>query len=362
MQNSSAWSRGLTRPSARNASARQPERVAQRSEVLLDERRREAVVPGRHRRVRGEDDLRRHAAHRFVRRQSPPTSIRRRTSSSDAKALCPSFRCTTPGEMPSAASARTPPIAEQQLLADADALIAAVQPGGQLAVLGTVAVDVGVEQQQRVASDGDPPHARDDPAGPRLDLDRHRHAVVRRRLDRQQPVIDVDVFLALPAVAIEPLPEVALVVVEADADERDAEVGRALEVIAGEDAEAARIDRNRLVQAELRREVRHRPGAEHAGVTGAPRVLRRQVLLQPPVRLVDAAVQRQLRRAQLELIDRGALQQRDRIVIARAPERRGPGRETGWRSRRPSSTRGSGRSRPAAGGPAPRTGRPRAPR
>ena len=38
-------------------------------------------------------------------------------------------------------------------------------------------------------------------------------------------VIDVEVVLVLPAVAIEALPEVALVVVEADADERDAEVG-----------------------------------------------------------------------------------------------------------------------------------------
>ena len=68
-------------------------------------------------------------------------------------------------------------------------------------------------------------------------------------------MIDVDVFLVLPAVAIEALPEVALVVVEADADERDAEIRRALEVIASQDAEAAGVDRHRLVQAELGREV-----------------------------------------------------------------------------------------------------------
>src|SRR6058998_398704 len=41
---------------------------------------------------------------------------------------------------------------------------------------------------------------------------------------------------------------VALAVEEADADQRDAEVGGALQVIPGESAEAARVDRDRLVQ------------------------------------------------------------------------------------------------------------------
>ena len=162
--------------------------------------------------------------------------------------------------------------AEQQLLADADALIAAVQPRRQLAVLGAVAVHVGVEQQERVAADRDPPDAGDDPSGPRLDLDGDRHAVARGRLHRQLPMIDVDVLLALPAVAVEPLPEVALVVVQADADERDAEVGRALEMVAGQDAEAAGVDRHRLVQAELGREVRDRPGAQSTLAWRAPHV------------------------------------------------------------------------------------------
>ena len=80
----------------------------------------------------------------------------------------------------------------------------------------------------------------------------------------------------LPAVDVEPLPEIALVVVEADADERDAEVGRALDVVAGQDAEAAGVDRQRLVQAELGREVGHRPRPEHAGVARAPGVRRRR--------------------------------------------------------------------------------------
>ena len=61
--------------------------------------------------------------------------------------------------------------AEQQLLPDAHALVTAVQPRRQLAVFRAVAFDVRVEQQERVAAHGDPPHARDDAPGPRLDLD-----------------------------------------------------------------------------------------------------------------------------------------------------------------------------------------------
>ena len=79
-------------------------------------------------------------------------------------------------------------------------------------------------------------------------------------------MIDVDVVLVLPAVEIEPLPEVALIVVQADADERNAEIRRTLDVVPGQNAEAARIDRQRLVNAKLGGKVRHRPRPQHAGM------------------------------------------------------------------------------------------------
>ena len=66
----------------------------------------------------------------------PSVSIRWRTSSSAANALCPSFRCTTPGAMPMARERPHAADAEQQLLADADALIAAVEARRQLAIFG----------------------------------------------------------------------------------------------------------------------------------------------------------------------------------------------------------------------------------
>ena len=82
----------------------------------------------------GEHDLRRHAAQRLPRRRCLRLTMRWRTSSSAANALWPSFRCSDArrdahrAERPHAADA------EQQLLADADALVAAVEPRGQLAI------------------------------------------------------------------------------------------------------------------------------------------------------------------------------------------------------------------------------------
>ena len=52
-----------------------------------------------------------------------------------------------------------------------------------------------------------------------------------------------------------PCVEVAAAVEQADADERHAELGRRLQVVAGEDAEAAAVDRQRLLDPELHREV-----------------------------------------------------------------------------------------------------------
>src|SRR5436305_3905266 len=66
---------------------------------------------------------------------------------------------------------------------------------------------------------------------------------------------DLVVGLLLPAVATQALPEVAVVVEQSDGDERESEVACTLQVVAREYAEAARIERQRVVNAELRAEV-----------------------------------------------------------------------------------------------------------
>ena len=123
----------------------------------------------------------------------------------------------------------------------------------------------------------------------------------------------------LVAVDVELLTEVALVVEEADGEQRDAKTARAFDVVASEHAEAARIDRDRLMNAELRRKVDDRLRAEHARVHGAPTRLVGEVLLEPAVGLVDPAVEHQFRGAGLEPLGGELGQQGDRVVVELPP-------------------------------------------
>ena len=132
----------------------------------------------------------------------------------------------------------------------------------------------------------------------------------------------LEVLLTLPAVAIEPLTEIALAVEQADADEWHTQIGCALDVVASEHAEPAGIDREGLVQSELGREVADRARAQDARVRRRPGLVRLEVLALPAVGVVDAAVQRQLAGALLDLRQRGFLEQRDRVVIQLTPASR----------------------------------------
>ncbi len=136
-----------------------PERFAQRPEVLVDERGSEAVVAGRHRRVGREDDLRRHTPQRFPRVDAfdDHALADELERGERAVALVEMEHARRDAERRERADAAD---AEQQFLPDPDAVVAAVEPRRQLAILGLVALDVRVEQQQRVAADRELPHAR----------------------------------------------------------------------------------------------------------------------------------------------------------------------------------------------------------
>ena len=93
------------------------------------------------------------------------------------------------------------------------------------------------------------------PAG-KVDLDQDVFAVgastgVIGRSSKSVVVVDG----VLLAVAVDGLLEVALPIEQADADEGQVQVGGGLAVVAGEDAEAAGVDRQAFVEAELGAEV-----------------------------------------------------------------------------------------------------------
>ena len=296
------------------------ERVAQGPEVLVDQGWGKVVVARRHGCVRREHDLWSDTpdgfrgidpfgchpmAHELNRRKSAVAFVEVQDAGRNAQR----------SQRPDAAHA------EQQFLANTDTLVTTVEARGQLAIFGLIAVHVRVEQKQRIASDRQLPHASADSAGARFDRHHQRLAVAHRRAEGKQVRVDGDVILVLPAAQVQPLTEVSLAVVQTHAHEGHAQIGRALDVIAGQDAQAARVDGQRFVEAELGGEVRNRPGPQHAGVAGAPGVLRVQVLLHPPVGVVDSTVQSERRGALFQLVDRNPSEQRHWIVVDFAPQR-----------------------------------------
>jgi len=147
--------------------------------------------------------------------------------------------------------------AEHRLLADAHLRVAAVQLVGHVLQVRRVFRDVGVEQHERDAPDLRAPGTDDDGPSCEFHLHAQRRAVgrVARAHRHDGEVVDGIPFL-LPSLLGEVLAKVALLVEQPDADEGDAEFTRRLEVVAGEDAEAARVDGQALGEAELHREVR----------------------------------------------------------------------------------------------------------
>ena len=164
--------------------------------------------------------------------------------------------------------------AEEHLLLEPLLTPAAVEALGDRAHRVVVAGDVGVEQEQRHAADLGAPHVRAQLSAPgHRDADDARGAVrLAQQVQRQPLRVGDGIGLLLPAVGVEALLEVAGLVEETDADDRHAEVGRRLEVVAGEDAEATGVLRQHGGDAVLGAEVGDRSG----GVT------LRALLLEPP--------------------------------------------------------------------------------
>ena len=107
--------------------------------------------------------------------------------------------------------------------------------------------------------------------------------VLHRRQRQGVEIVDRVAFL-LPAVGIQKLAEIALLVEQAQADQRIVLVARGLQMVAGEDAQAAGIDRQALGEAVLGGEIGDqlaiggRRALAHAGVVGlAGLLIERQV-------------------------------------------------------------------------------------
>ena len=203
--------------------------------------------------------------------------------------------------------------AQQEFLLEAVLPVAAIQVVGHLAVLGDVGLIVGVQQVQvrtahlhfpHAGGDGTARegHARGDPVAIGV---HHRHG---RDLQEVLGVVVGD----LVALAGDDLGEVAEPVEEAHGDEVHVHVGGLLQVVAGQDAETARIDLQGGIQTVFHAEVGNgRVGAlgllGHVGVEFG----------QDGVHLLDEGV---IVGELMEPLDAHRVQQGQRIVAGGMPD------------------------------------------
>ena len=146
--------------------------------------------------------------------------------------------------------------AEQHVLRQPGVLVADVEAAGDPARGLRVLRALGVEQVERDAADVHAPDLRRDLVVGDRHRDRDRLAVVARDERGGQSVrVGVDPVLVLPPAGVDALAEVAVAVQQPDRDQRPGAVGGLLEDVAGERPEAARVDRERAVEAVLGGEV-----------------------------------------------------------------------------------------------------------
>ncbi len=288
-------------------------------QVLLDEMKRERVVSRGHRRMRREHRGPPHFFQCVVERRALFDEL--------ADALQGDKRRMSLVQVPHGGfDAKRPQHAyaadaEDDLLLDACFAVAAVKPGGQLAIPRRVLLEIGVEQKQADPADAQPPNRREHGAI----AERHRnHRRLtgprdRRRNWRVGPV-ETLVMLLLPAVGGQPLMEVALRVHEPDADERHSKVARFLAVIAREHAKAAGVDRQRLMQCELGGEIGDHPSVEIGPVRRPPGAFGGARFVEAGDRFVVIGEKARILRRLGEPCRVDGAQHAHRVVRRRAPE------------------------------------------
>ncbi len=187
---------------------------------------------------------------------------------------------------------------------------------GDFAIFGALVFrNVGIQQIELHASDVDVPDLDGNHAGWQLHRDHHVFAVfIPDRPHRKRVEIVDRVALLLPAIRIEGLLQVALLVQQTHADQRNGAIAGGLQVVAGKHAQSAAIDRHAFHQPVLHRKIRDQPvvgwlGAfQIAGIAVASPAIGRQ---KSGIR--GRAFQRGLRHPS---------QHQDRIVAAIPPQRR----------------------------------------
>ena len=241
------------------------QRVAQYRPVL---RLGEPVVPGRYRRVGGEDALLPHCLHvrvREVGRRTPAEAAGEESERQQGGVPLVDVVVHIVGEAGGLEDRRAPD-AEHHLLAEPVARVATVERVGEAAIELGVLGQVGVEEVDRHRVPVGAPHQIAPGAHVHLaPLDVQR----RSRVHRLEELLRLpgDGRLALMALGIEVLVEVALPVEERHGNHRHVQVRRRAKGVARQHTQPATVRGDLLFEADLHREV----GDDGARVVGHAR-------------------------------------------------------------------------------------------
>ena len=313
---------GMLAPQGHESFPGKTEALAERTEVLFDEIGIEAIMAGGHGSVGGEDHFTGNPRHGLL--EADALFFHALANGFEDHKCAMSFVQVQDarGDAERFQSAQTAH-AKEQFLMHAHAAVAPVQARRHLAVLGGIAFHVGIEQKQIATAHSNAPDFCADRTMTGIDLHHDRSAVFPDgRFHGKLVDIGLQVLLVLPAIAIEALAEIGLAIKQAYADEGDAEIGGALDVIPGQNSKSAGIDGQRLMHAKFGGKISHGTGPQHTGVARAPGALRILILAQAAIGVVDAAVQGEFGATHFESVERILVQQRDRIVIELTPARR----------------------------------------
>ena len=300
---------------------RQANLVGERAEVLVHQVGGEAVVSGGDGRVGGEGAHRRHVLPRRLERHRVfvhPLADRLEAG----KRRVPLVHVDDTGMNPERRQCPHTANAQDDLLPDAGPLVTPIEARGEAAVFVAVLRDVRIEQEQPDAAHVHQPDPGEEWTTAGVDLHQHLGSLRGAGGDHGEPGgVEVVVRLLLPAVRVEGLGEVPLAVKQPDTHQRDTQVGGALEVIARQDPQPPRVDRERFVQPEFSREIHGGPLPQHPGVRRPPGVERGLVLAPPAIRPVDAGRKPRLNGEPFDLFASQGAQQSNGIVRQLAEER-----------------------------------------
>jgi len=148
------------------------------------------------------------------------------------------------------------PDAQHDLLRDTNLHIAPVQACRELTIAGGILLHIGVHEIDRHAAHLDAPYFRVHRAAGQIHMDENLLPVtLDGRLRRHLCKIELLVDCFLAAISVDALLEIALRVEETYRHERQAEIAGGLAMIAGQDAQATRVDGQAFMQAELGRKI-----------------------------------------------------------------------------------------------------------